>query len=864
MPLNGQENQTATTPGRRTHLYLNTGFPVLQEAPLWWGREKEQIARRGLDNANSQNVRRYACGAIGLIPVQMQAGKLHERSDTSNGVIPLSEWNTPTGMFQARSRFRQQTELTGVTYAGSVQASGDSFARKIVEASASWAQSVADAAYGAPTFPTANVPMDRVMVGRTTDPANQGYVARFEVPGTKLHSPDMLMDFLFGGPASADGGGSYALGVDGTGIAILFERINGSWVDRFSFRYAPPDRIAGVSHKILIKPYNFPGIAGGIEFICSAGDIAAPVGSLVQGFYNNPTLPTVHLYTIRRRATSGGPTRPTVTGANTPRVDIRRDLRPHLQISRVKFPNTGYFVDGNLFVPFHAGTSQNLVIEWTAVVPSGCGIVGKLYRADTNVELTLVSSSSVQRVYQMVSGLPHYYARFEYTADVDDTALLWDYQVYRNGTIITPVNVEVDASENLLNASVSGAESDPSHETASLMIDDPTDRLTALNRRGRVSYRLETEYDPANPNKRSVLSEGFLIRSPGRRKMRKTTEGLAGTRARAYPAKKWREYAGAGVGMWIRLNEKVAWQVFRFFQDPDAPELPWKITDIVRRMINYAGYPLDMIDVPDNPMRLWTGNQDYLALTPMQPIGQFCVDLLKNYLGWFLVWDANAGTRGKWRAVAPSVAPYQPLARFYTQQVTTGRLAHSAGAYNNTNAGYWSENGSVNAFIQGGTLETWVKPPEANAILVIGGGGQELNDKRGNSIFAQWLINRDGLNFFSDYTPDPNHPDWIGELVPLVYVDQGISSQPAANFFCRRLYDIATHGIKMARFAAPLVLITESSDSQQRNPRPLRYYDPVEITDDRITETWLIRNCNPNIGKSAHQMALYECEAPRF
>lgn len=864
MPLITQTNDTATTPGRKAHLYLDTALPVLKEPPLWWVREKEQIARRGLDSANSSNVRRYAAGGIGLIPVQMQAGKTQERSDTSNGIIGLSEWNTPSGLFQSRPRFRQQSELPGVTYGGSVQAFGDNFITKLITAGVSWSQTVLDAAFGQPTMPTVNVPLDRVMVGRTTDPANQGYCFRFEVPGTKLHSPDMIATFYFGGPASDTGEGTYGLGVDGTGIAILFERVSGAWVDRTSFRYASADKIAGVSHKIIIKPYNMPQSAGGIEFICSSGDSAAPSGSLTQGYYNNPTLPTIHLYTVYRQRTSGSPTRPSVTGAYNPRVDIRRDLRPYVQVSRLKYASSGWFRDGNFFLPFYAGTSASLTLLWKAIVPTGCTLVGKLYNAATDTELTLLSSGSNWREYQVVAGQPHYYARYEYETTVDDTALLFQEQVYRNGAIVSPTYTEIDATDNLRHVSLSGAESDPSHETASLQIEDAKDALTVLNRRGRVSYRLETEFNAAAPAVRSVLSEGFLIRSPGERKMRKTTEGMSGTRARAYPAKKWRGYSGTGVGMWMRLNEKVAWQRFDFFSDPAAPDLPYKITEIVRTLINYAGYPADMIDVPDNTMRLWTGNAEQLVLTPMQPIGQFCVDLLKQYLGWFLVWDGNAGTRGKWRAIAPSVAPYTPLARFYTQQPTTGRLAHAAGAYGNTQTGYWSQSGSVNTFIQGGTLKTWVKPPEANAILVIGGGGKELTNKNGNSIYSQWLINRDGLDFFSGYTPDRNHPDWIGELVPLVFVDAGISSQHAANFFCRRLYDITTHGIKMASFAAPLVLVTDTRDSQQRVPRPLRYYDAVEISDDGITETWLVRNCNPEFDKSAHQFAVYECESVRF
>jgi hypothetical protein len=861
---------TATTPGRVTHLILDPPYTSLSEFPLAFLRVGVEIARAGFGTNNSDSVMRYGNGGIGLRPFQMEAGRLAQTPAGAAAIMTPSDFDIPPDMgLVTRPLFRQQTELPGVTYDAGVVSSGDGCMVKIISAAQSWAQDIiADRlAFGAAAISPQHVPLDRIMVGRVTFAENSGFCWRFSVSATQKNSPQVLGVTYFGGPVDDSNNGQFALAPYGTGMAELWQGAGEDWTVVNSFRYASPDRICGTMHQILWKPYNAPAGTnlGHIDFIVNTTDQSQTRGSLVQSYYNEPATQNIFTHYVPRFNTA-------VTGASNIRHDQPRDQRPYNQFSVLRYPAAGHFTDFAFFVPFFLGTLNDIILTWEAVVPAGCSLLGRLYNAVTETELTLVSSTANSRTYEFPAGGTHFYTRFEYESDGNDTPILSSYRVNRNGTIIAAgednsVDVPVVTS-----VSVSGAEQDPSHETSAYTIEDLTASLDALKFRGRVPYRHEVEYDATDDTKRSVISDGFFLRSTGRRRGGKRKEGFGGAGAtRLYPAERWTQYMATGVGNWLRLKEKIAIHLFDFSPNSalsDSPGNAVKITDAVYALISYCGFTDDQIDVPDNPMRFMPREgqsaQDTFCVMPGQEIGQIVVDLLRDYLGWFLVWDGNAGDNGMWRAFAPKTPPYTNLATFYTTK-TPGvpQLVNHAKAWGNTETGYWSESGAVNGFIRRKTLETFVKPPEANAVLVIG-GGTELSGKTGNAIIAQCLINRDGLNYFPDYVATPTeNPDWIGELLPLLVVDFTLGTQAAVDYFCWRIFHIACHGIKCARFEAPLLLVTDAADTLQRVPRPLRYYDPVKINDNGTESQWLVRNVNPGYRRDAHQLALYELEAPR-
>lgn len=168
-----------------------------------------------------------------------------------------------------------------------------------------------------------------------------------------------------------------------------------------------------------------------------------------------------------------------------------------------------------------------------------------------------------------------------------------------------------------------------------------------------------------------------------------------------------------------------------------------------------------------------------------------------------------------------------------------------------------------------GTLSTWTDAPEGNLVLVTGSGqlGSIGRDK-----VSAWAANpvsfdvRD-LGLADPQGPDPDHPDYLGHMVPIYVLDPAIaggsdaeSNERAAKWVCRRVYDIACHGVRRMTFEAPLLLVTDPLDEFQSNPRPLRWYDPVYV-DSTI---FLVRSCNPTYVKDGVQMATYELESPRF
>lgn len=878
MPIGTNTNDTATTPGRQSYLLLDRIRPVLKEPAFAYKRETVEICRAGFGpNNSSENVKRYGNGGIGLAPIQDTPGKLAETAAGAARIVPLSDFDIPSpGVAVEQPRFRQMPELLGVTYHASVSATGDNFIKKSIAAGISFAQSHTAhiTAHGQVQVTPAHVPIDRFYVGRVTYRANMGWCWRFEATGTQVNSRQILGIFYFGGPV-ANGQGRYALALAGTGEAYLFQD-NGdtTYTQVFKFTYAPADRVSRTVHQICIKPEkSLNGKLGYIFFAIHQTNTAIAQGGMLQKFYSQPTLPKIALYTVKLQAAPGLPVAPHVTGAGPVWIDAPRDSRPSQQISALGYPASGYILDFPFPAPFYPSTANPYVLTWEASVPDGCGVEGALFNPATSTELTQLSFSGNRKTYAVPAGLNHLQFRCAFDSDGEDTGILNSFRVTREAVLANVSGLELEVA-NVQNISVTGAESDPSHETCSLTIQDETDTLEVLNNRGRVSYLLASQYNAGDPTKRSVYSEGFFLRTPGTRIYRKKNQGYAGTEERLYPAKKGRKFEPIGVGEWLRLSEKLTLSLFDFSHDPDVTDaiLPRKVTDVVRTLLGVCGYADDEVDVPDNPMRLFPkeGQTPLSTFTilPGREIGPIITEMLKNYLGWFLVRDGNAGTRGMWRAIAPKLPPYTNLATFYTEQYLAGdvpRLAHASGTYGNTNNGYWSETGAVSAFIQQGTLKPYVKPPEATAVLVIG-GGNDLPDKSGTSIFARWMVNRDGLDFFSGYTPITNpllNPDWVGEFLPILYVDFTLNSQEAVDFATTRLFHTVCHGIKMTTFEAPLVLVTDSTDTMQATPRPLRYYDPVMIDDGGETSQWLVRNVNPTIMRDSHQMAYYELEAPR-
>ncbi len=110
-------------------------------------------------------------------------------------------------------------------------------------------------------------------------------------------------------------------------------------------------------------------------------------------------------------------------------------------------------------------------------------------------------------------------------------------------------------------------------------------------------------------------------------------------------------------------------------------------------------------------------------------------------------------------------------------------------------------------------------------------------------------------------TADPTSQDYTnGQFEPIYVVAFGLT-QHAVDVLCRRTFAVACHAVKVVKFTAPLVLVTDPADTHQTNPRPLRYYDPVYLQQGGVDAQFLVRNCNPHVRRDRFQWAEFELQS---
>lgn len=869
----------SVTPYRRTHVIFDPPETVLVEPPFGVSRMSSEIGRGiEMDNSPTANVHMLSTGAWVLKPIQQDHHQIHERTINANAVVPRAHYNI-LAVYKSVNIQRKYTDLTGMTYDAGVAATGDPFLEKRIPANTSWNQTATHAAdvtsFGQPGLPSNNAPVDRVAVGNQVYRADQPFNLRWIVPGTNAHTPDTYHTFYFGGAVPLSGGvsgGWFAICLRGDGMAYLYERrVTGTaftWHHVDTWRYAEVHRTSCNHHTMRVWPHRDINGGGYIEFKGNVVEHSKPTLSVVGKYINSGNAPTSHLYRIKFT----NPLRREVTGAGNIRRDVRRDQKVVFQDQLIRFQPSGVLTDLGISFGHYAGRTTKIVLSWVADVPVGCSLSGRLYDTSTGNELNeiIALATDNSRTYQMAYGKFTCNAKFEFESDSlqSMTPFLWKYSVTKDGVY---EDADIGAWEGgvLQYLSISGAEGDLSHETASVEISDPANSMGLLSLRGMVGVQIETEYDAGNSSLRSVLTRGYVTRTATRSRSTGVKQGLGtGGHNKVYPHRFFSQRDLSIVGIWARLAETLFNGRIQLHVDPNAPidptfgiPPPYKVTDTVRAFLGYCGFAPSQIDVPDSAIRLWPtpDNQDDLTVEPMTSVIEYVSRILKDYLGWYLVYDGNAG--GIIRARPPATAPYTNLAEFVSLYNTTTKLPHRPETYGSTN---WVGEG-ITTFIQKDSLETWVLAPEANFVAVVGKGA-ELPGKEGFYRINNWAANPLSYNFYSDIngdailSADPSHPDYLGRFVPLIILDIQLGSQEAVDWTTRRYYDVTCHALKMASFTAPLILIVDPADTLQTSPRPLRYYDPVFIDG----EQWLIRNVNPTWRHDSIQMAHYEVEAPNI
>lgn len=906
--------QGETTPGRKIHVRFDLPETVVVEPPwsIYAARDDIQfdeykangqpanIIYDGVPQIGyTQGVARLSTGYIGMQPRVLDLGALHSRTTEQADILRLSAWQSFVTLAE-RPLFKQPDAashpglLTGA--AADLATAADHFLTILRQAGATWIPSAT--AEPAPKGPAVTQRRDSAfeldVVGLThaVFPPDQGFQLRWRVPGTDLDEHDLLFAFEFGGPLSPRWHGRFALAFGMNGQVTLSELqydVSGpswTWVIRDTWQYCDKQNVVNDAHWFVLIPHA----RRYIDFQSSTREVVRPLFGIGSQL-GPPQLQARH-YTVpeadveAKRGTSTPIAIQTffATGAGEARLWINRRLRMQVQVARLMYPphseRVSQVVDAPRAVPWGSTATTTLRTWYEGVLPFAsatvytspsisCSLIndttgvaiqavgGSFVTTGGTANYVLPGGANTMRVrYRMEPGGP-----VPLTSGGPWSCWILAFELRKPARTAVVAPGEVEGGE-IQSVSITGADSDPSTETAQVVIADPRNELSRVRIRGRMPVLIETEYDEQGVTGASALFRGYLSRATDMPRGR-TGEWATG---KTLPFTLRHDLDVLGVGQWARLWE-AQWHGYMLdlaeLVDPSAisppfviPNQPAKITSIVRELLQHAGYPPAQIDVPDREFRLWKSPQtkeDLYKLQPYEPLGPFITRLLRDYMGAYIFWDANATGvgalhPGMWRFQdGPRAGTLRWTFRTTTPTSVEPKLVNHPGAW-----------GANTTFIRKDTLHSYVVPPEANAIWVTTDGDLTPNDKPTG--LCQWLGNPKSVNLpiFGGNTADPNHPDYIGRLIPRVIYDPDLATQNAVDFVARRYYDITCRARKVVEFTAPLVLLADADPLYGGKLRPLRYGDTVLID----TTQYLVTAMNPDLGptKDAHQFMHLECE----
>lgn len=818
-----------TTPNRKTHVRINPPDTVLLEPII----AQERSAFDMLRGATSGQENLWLLPETGwrLEPLQRRASSLSELAALSSAVLGSGDLTVASG-FVAAPTFRQETDLTGVTYASGVSTTGDLFYQKQVGAGQSWDDpafilTADQASYPSATAGNENVPMDRVAVGTSVADPDQEWFLRFTVPGGRMQAPDHILTFYFTGPAY-QGMGQWAIAFGGDGYADIFERsLDGSWTEVDRVVYCPAHQVGRVPHMVHVSPQPLvgnPKLSGIILFEFTTAREPAKSATAPGRF--------VPQFGEAKQAVISIPGTTLSTQPAPLRLDIRRDRRIQFQISRAMYNFSGSLSDDFFSASFYPTSAEPLILSWSALTPTGCTVAGHLIDAASGLELTETGTLGGFPVYE--PGFPNrtYFVQFDLTGTTWATPTLVSFRVQRDAVTAAARATEFDIESATTSIAIVGADEDPSHESAEIHVEDTLNAFWSLNESGEFVVQIETEYDPTDSSKRAVLHRGSVVRPQAQSRLNGRTT-----------------YRLTSVGMWQRLAEALSPIRFNFGLDynatgPNGLPLPFKVTDALTTLFALAGYGSSSLNIPDLPIRLFaSGDADGLLLEPQASLADLIVRYARDYLNYLAIADANVGANGTWRLV-PLATGSNIIASFQSAGPGSGKIPHMLGAY-----------AAGSAFMRRESHRTWIKLPEGNVVIAFGAA----NAAAGNGtpqLFKQILVNPVSFDFGGSETADPTSIDYLGRMRPIYQYLPAQASADAVSWVARRVYDNSCHGIRMHSFQAPLLLIQDMEDTLLTHPRPLRVNDCITIDETPCR----LLNVSPGYSKDDHQFAFYEAE----
>lgn len=919
---------SGTTKSRRTRVTLDSASWMQGERGLWNVKTGDSIARSGREFIT--NVLFTPGLGYQLRSYDEDLSGYHEGGYGADGVLLASNslLTVPAGFYESY-RQRWHSELTGVGQ-GSTTTQGDIHIRKNVGAGDNWGSSslyqlAADSAsYPGPDDASAFITMDRVAYSRDVHAPWERVMFRFHWPQPPNAAMQEITRLYFCGPAGADsngvGIGQYCLKLRGDGIAVLFEKTKtAEWVYRENFEFSKGSggsRQIGVIRIVTDCLLDDTGFWRGSKIVFILDNVRSiddAVKLSIAKFGSGRQDAFTYKVPVMKGVTQ------TTTLARL-RLDIRRDVRMSWQLSKARFHASGTLIGDvvSLEHPASGPTSNHISLSWFGIVPTGTSIDGRLYNADTGTALTLdgvahdIAGIGGYRYFKPDAGLLRIYPVFTLTSDIGGTLTptlgrehkIRDDDWYDSApTTTVPTTVE--------SISISGPGSDPSHESARAQITDRVAQLDSILRlRGGMPIKIDTQYDPNDTSKKSVLFQGYVSRAPRKRRGVTRKPGFAsptGMANQLYPHSEWGTYDVIAFGEWTRLSKQQMPRSWDFAFDPTAPKVngamqPYKVSDAIRALFLFAGYKSTQVDIPDYPIHLiGPGGGEGLFIEAFSLIGELIVQWARDYLGGYIIFDANADasdppdastSRGVWRLKIPPRAQttgqkYNYLAKFVEKSdgTVTGRVPSIAPeAFPDTTGSspFGLQTIKQTFMVHGSYMDDVVKP-ECNIVYVTGVGWAgdraigateaQIGGKVGGqnvqlqAVAINWVsakFNELQGTAGKPPSPDPTHPDYLGDIHPYYYCDPGLTTQAAVNFAARRIFDLACHAQKWAWFEAPVVLVTDAYDDKQVNPRPLRFGDMVLVKG----QPFIVNSVNIQYagmkGGDRFQHAVYEVFAPPY
>lgn len=882
----GKDNSAPLTRYRRTSVTFDDFHDVVLQPPVQYEKPAEGIGQ----TKDSKKTNVHYVNAIGwqMRAYQFDYGTYHEFEAGQEGTQSVASGKSVIAAMHTESDYMKQSGLTGVTYHAGVPASGRPGIQKTVTAGSSFSQSLSadNTAYPGPSQADESTTLDRILVTTDNHSPDEQIHFWFEVPAHSIAGYACLVEFYFCGPAGSDadlkGKGQYMLRLYGDGVAWLYERgvvpddpdEDIVWVLRKKFVYEPARQL------VAFKTYTVSVVSDCKQDVHGSYH-GTKMTFVINGILNTGLIPAIASWAINVISLQLDPHKdatvyyaPKLTDEPTAlekaRAGVRRDVRAIFHVVKSTFPDEGTLQDAAFSLDFHPDDSQDLTFEWYATSPTGSSIDADLYDAETGTVLSVVSSFTDEFGGSKTYTVPdraadpdlarwprHFYPKFTFTSDGEKTATLTAFRVFRD-----PVVESLTVTETVVDDSRSGAtipvtvvsrvavqqqDTDPQNAAANLVLNDFVGNLEFLKTRDCVPVKVETTFDSGGVDK-TVLFRGY-------------TQGATAKWRSSPDFPDWREYTVPCCGEWRRLLDTLSPRRFNWVDR--ATNKPWRVTDLVVTLIRAAGYPDSMIEDPDVDVELFGFEENQTILEPSDPVAPVIVRLLTEYLGAYLVFDENAGSRGMWRVLQQKTAPYTNLARFVYGHPGSLKLPHADGAYGTDTVGSQTV---VRTFIQYGSDETRTERPEGNCVVVYGSAPATEAAKAsypGAAMLTQVLYNVDSFNFLNlgtvdDGYPDPTNPDFLGWAAPIKVYDPTLTTETAVNWVARRVFQYACFSRQILSFKAPLILVTDSGDTEQTNPRPLRFYDPVGVWNGVDYDQYLVRACTPAYSKDGFQWATYE------